>query len=136
VQRRSELVKSVDPNPPTLVVIKPQSPGNPYVAYVGTADVIGVERYPCSWTSGCVFSKIDDQIHLAEEAGIPRYWALVQAFGDSYYRMPTVEELHEEFRHWRASRMEGYMVFAWTWEGDSLENHPDLLQALREENAQ
>jgi hypothetical protein len=139
VQRRSQLVKSVDPNPPTLVVIEPQSqsPGNPYAPYVGMADVIGVERYPCSLASGCVFSKIDDQIALAEAAGIPRYWALIQAFGTpDYYRLPTAEELHEEFRHWRASRMEGYMVFAWSWKDNLLEDHPDLLQALWEENAQ
>jgi len=58
----------------------------------------------------------------------------VQAFADSYYRWPTVEELHEEFRHWRASRMEGYIVFSWAYLGDSLANHPDVLSALTAEN--
>jgi chitodextrinase len=132
---RSDLVKSLDPGPPTLVVIQPHSPDNPFVPYVGTVDVLGVERYPCSYQNGCVFSKIDDQIALAEQAGVPRYWAVIQAFHDSWYRYPTVDELHEEFRHWRASRMSGYLVFAWSWDGDCLENHADLLQALREENA-
>jgi fibronectin type III domain protein len=135
VKRRSDLVKSLDPGPPTLVVIQPHSPDNPFTPYVGTVDVLGVERYPCSYQNGCVFSKIDDQVALAEQAGVPRYWAVIQAFHDSWYRYPTVDELHEEFLHWRASRMSGYLVFAWSWDGDGLENHADLLQALREENA-
>lgn len=134
VKARSDLVKSLDPGPPTFVAIEPHDGPNPYAPYVGKADVLGVERYPCTQVDGCVLSRIDAQITLAEQAHIPHYWALIQAFGDNYYRLPTVDELHAEFQHWRASRMEGYLVFAWNWSGGKLERHADLLQALRDEN--
>ena len=134
LKTRSDLVKSLDPRPPTLAVIEPHSPGNPYTPYVGAVDVIGVERYPCSYANGCVMSKIDDAIQLANDAGVPRYWAVVQAFADSYYRMPTADELRDEFRHWGASRMEGYLVFSWAYGTDTLENHPDLVDVLATEN--
>jgi len=132
---RNALVKSLDAGPPTVAVIEPHSPGNPYAPYVGTVDVIGADRYPCSYQNGCVYSKIDDAVALLEQAGVPHYWGVIQAFSDSYYRMPTADELHQEFDHWRLSRMEGYLVFSWVWNNDTLENHPDLLQALAEENA-
>ena len=79
-------------------------------------------------------TKIEDQVRLLEEAHVPRYWGVLQAFTDSWYRMPTVEELGEEFRLWRASRMEGYLVFSWAWRGETLERHPDLIERLRLEN--
>src|SRR2546430_7951463 len=119
-----------------MAVIEPHWPENPYTPYVGTVDIIGVDRYPCSYVNGCVFSKIDDTLALLDQAGVPRYWAFIQAFADSYYRMPTADELHEEFRHWRRSRMEGYVVFSWAYGADTLENHPDLIDALAWENSQ
>src|SRR5437879_1988111 len=136
VKVRSDLVKALDPVHPTMAVIEPHWPENPYTPYVGTVDIIGVDRYPCSYVHGCVFSKIDDTLALLDQAGVPRYWAFIQAFADSYYRMPTADELHEEFRHWRRSRMEGYVVFSWAYGADTLENHPDLIDALAWENSQ
>ncbi len=135
LKARSDLVKSLDPAHPTMAVIEPHWPENPYTPYVGTVDIIGVDRYPCSYVSGCVFSKIDDTLALLDQAGVPHYWAFIQAFADSYYRMPTADELHEEFRHWRQSRMEGYVVFSWAYGTDTLENHPDLIDALSWENS-
>ena len=136
VKVRSDLVKALDPVHPTMAVIEPHWPENPYTPYVGTVDVIGVDRYPCSYVNGCVFSKIDDTLALLDQAGVPHYWAFIQAFADSYYRMPTADEVHEEFRHWRQSRMEGYVVFSWAYGIDTLENHPDLIDALGRENSQ
>ena len=133
---RSELVKSLDWVHPTMAVIEPHWPENPYTPYVGTVDIIGVDRYPCSYVNGCVFSKIDDTLALLDQAGVPHYWAFIQAFADSYYRMPTADEVHEEFRHWRQSRMEGYVVFSWAYGTDTLENHPDVIDALGWENSQ
>jgi len=134
LKARAALVRSLDPGPPTVLVIKGHAPGNPYAPYVGTVDIIGADPYPCSHAHGCDMSKIDDAIRLLHEAGVPRYWGVIQAFADSYYRMPTVEELREEFRRWRGSRMEGYLVFSWAWRGETLENHADLIECLRAEN--
>jgi hypothetical protein len=135
LKARSRLVKSIDPGPPTFVLIEPHSPGNPYAPFVGTVDVIGADRFPCSHSNGCDMSKIDEAIRLLDDAGVPRYWAVIQAFADSFYRMPTADELRQEFQHWRASRMEGYLVFSWAFARDSLERHPDLIDVLAEENA-
>jgi hypothetical protein len=134
IKARSELVKSIDPKPPTFVVIQPHSPGNPFTPYVGTVDVIGGERFPCSHDNGCVMSKIDETIGLLDAANVPRYWVLIQAFADSFYRTPTADELRQEFQHWRASRMEGYLVFSWNFGTDNIERHPDLIDVLASEN--
>jgi len=134
LKKRSTLVKSLDPLHPTFAVIRPHSPGNPYAPYVGTVDILGVDVYPCSHRHGCVMSKIDDAVSLAEQAGVRRYWGILQAFGDSWYRMPTADELHEQFGRWRRTRMEGYLVFSWAWRADGLENHPELREALEAEN--
>jgi hypothetical protein len=134
VRTRAALVKSIDAGPPTFVVLEPHSPGNPYAPYVGTVDVIAADPYPCSYTNGCRMTKIDDEIALLEAAGAPRYWGVVGVFADAYYRYPTPDELREEFARWRASRMDGYLVFAWSYAGNSLEDHPDLVDVLQEEN--
>src|SRR5439155_876720 len=76
---RSALVKSLDPGTPTFAVIMAHWPENPYAPYVGTVDIIGADRYPCSWAKGCVFTDIDETIGLLETAKVPRYWAIVQA---------------------------------------------------------
>jgi len=134
VRARAALVRSIDPGPPTFVVLEPHSPGNPYAPYVGTVDVIAADPYPCSYANGCVMTKIDGEIALLEAAGVPRYWGVLQAFADSYYRYPTRDELREAFARWRSSRMDGYLVFAWSYAGNSLDDHPDLVDVLRDEN--
>ena len=71
-------------------------------------------------------SRANGEIALLEAAGVPRYWGVLQAFADSYYRYPTRDELREAFARWRSSRMDGYLVFAWSYAGNSLDDHPDL----------
>ena len=75
------------------------------------------------------------------EADLRLPWgALVQAHGDEYYKVPTPQELHEEFLHWRATRMQGYLVFAWHWPRDTpslwLAYNRGLQAQLARENAQ
>jgi hypothetical protein len=82
---------------------------------------------------------IDREAAVPDRLGI-RYWGVIQAFGDDYYKLPTPQELHEEFLYWRATRMQGYDVFAWQWPRDRpalwLANHPDLQAQLAKENTQ
>ena len=65
-------------------------------------------------------------------------WVVIQAFANDYYKLPTPEELHQLFEHWRATRMEGYLVFAWRYPDDRpeswLANHPELQAQLAIEN--
>jgi VanZ family protein len=134
---RSALVKSIDPTKPTYLVVQ-ASDGesqHPYEKFVGTTDIMGVDIYPCSFENGCRMEKIDQAIAALEQDDVPRYWALIQAFEDGYYRMPSPAELHAQFARWRSSDMEGYFVFSLNYENDQLESHRDVLAALREENA-
>jgi hypothetical protein len=134
IKARSDLVKSVDPRPPTLMVSYkvPQ-----FRLFAGSTDVMGLDHYPCTLRDGCDYSVIDEEAAEADRLGI-RYWGVIQAHGDEWYKVPTAAELHQEFQHWRRTRMQGYLVFAWRWPRDRpslwLQNHPDLRAQLAREN--
>ena len=135
IKARSDLVKSLDPGPPTFIVVYKV---DQFKLWAGKVDVLGLDRYPCSIKNGCDYTKIDAEAAEADRLGV-RYWGVIQAHGDDWYKVPTPDELHQEFVHWRATRMEGYLVFAWAWPSwDSslwLANHPELQQQLAVENA-
>ena len=136
MKARSELVKSLDPGPPTFLVTYHI---DQIRLFAGTVDVLGLDKYPCNVAlDGCDYSVIDEQAAEADRLGV-RYWGVIQAFGDDYYKVPTPGELRQQFTHWRATNMEGYLVFAWRWPDDDpslwLANHPELRRVLAEENA-
>jgi hypothetical protein len=134
VKARSRLVKSIDPRPPTFIVTNEP---DQLEFYAGTVDVIGLDHYPCSITHGCDYSKIDRQAAEADRLGV-RYWGVIQAHGDDWYKVPTRQELHRQFVHWRHTNMEGYLVFAWRFPADEpprwLANNPALQAQLAVEN--
>jgi hypothetical protein len=134
MRARSALVKSIDSRPPTFIVTnQPEQ----LELYAGTVDVIGLDHYPCSITHGCAYSKIDRQAAKADRLGV-RYWGVIQAHGDDWYKVPTRLELHRQFVHWRNTNMEGYLVFAWRFPADDpsrwLANNPALKAQLAVEN--
>jgi acid phosphatase len=162
VKARTALIHSVDPGAKVLVVLDSNSGYqslDQMAGWVGTADVFGLDPYTC-WQgqSSCVFSWIDQVAAKADQVGLP-YWGIVQGFGEgsggSWFegldssgnpvsgqaRLPTADELHQEFVHWRATQMQDYLVFAWRWPHDSsqsslwLANQPALLSQLTSENA-
>jgi hypothetical protein len=111
----------------------------PYQKFTGATDIMGLDVYPCRLSSTtCSYSMIDKAIAHADADGVPRYWAVIPAFGDSYYRMPTTAELHEILRRWSASRMEGYFVYHWSqqasWMVDWLARNPAGVDVIREFN--
>jgi hypothetical protein len=132
---RSDLVKSIDPDPPTLMV---DYKVDQYKLWAGTTDILGLNHYPCSIQNGCDYSKIDEEVAEADRLGI-RYWGVIQAFGDDWYKVPTPDEVHQQFVHWGNTEMEGYLVFAWHWPSNDpslwLANHPELRFQLAVENA-
>jgi hypothetical protein len=136
MKARAKLVRSIDGRRgrPTFLVIYREEQ---LKRFAGTVDVLALDKYPCSHKFGCVYSKIDRMAAKADRLGI-RYWGVIQAHGDDWYRLPTPEELHEEFVHWRATNMEGYLVFSWAWPPDDrslwLANHPELQAQLAVEN--
>jgi hypothetical protein len=136
---RTELVHLIDPGHPTFTAIPDQDPWlgewHPYRHWVGAVDIIGVDIYPCRVREECEYAKIDAALSALEQQGVPRYLAILQAFSAerSGYRLPTAEEVQQQFLGWRPSRMEGYFVYTWHSDVD-LEDHPDILAALASEN--
>ena len=136
LRNRSELVHSLDPGVPTYVVVSSWDGREafPYEHFTGAADVMGLAVYPCTVEQErCEMDLIDGAIREADEDGVGRYWAVVQDFGDGWYRPPTAAELGEQLDRWGRSRMEGYFVYHWN-EGD-IEAKPDHVAVLAAHNA-
>jgi hypothetical protein len=153
---RSALIHSLDPDTPTLIVVDSNSAEQtlgqiPH--WKGAADVIGLDPYTCWQGESCHLEWIDAVANAATAAG-ENYWGVVQGFGDpagggftmctttsgcGKSRLPTPAEIHEQFQHWRASAMTGYLVFAWRWPSGHpelwLANQPALQQQFAVENA-
>lgn len=135
VRARSDLVKSVDKGSPTFIA---SYRIDQFKQFAGTVDVLALDKYPCSFKHGCDYSRIGRQAAEADRLGV-RYWGVIQAHGDEYYREPTPDELHRQFECWRGTGMEGYLVFGWRWPRDEpsrwLANDSELQSQLRRENA-
>ncbi len=131
---RSDLVKSLVPGAVTVLT---ENRGGDFATLANTTDILGIIVYPCSYPSGCVYSKIDERIAQAEAAGVDRYWGAPQSFGDEYYRVPTPTEQIEIFERWNASRMEGYLGYAWSSHTDpqTLDTHEELWDAWPAQNS-
>lgn len=138
---RSNLVKSVDPAAKTYVVVSDSAyvAGHkremyPYHYFVGKVDILGLDIYPCRQpaNSSCDFANIDGAIAKVESLNVPRYWAILQDFEDTNWRRPTPDELKTQFDHWAPSRMEGYFIFSWDWQNNSLDGntaHQDMMKS-------
>ena len=144
IKARSDLVKLHDPTRPTYVVVSNSAyvPGGtiewyPYHYLVGTADILGLDIYPCHQPASapCDFADIDRAIAAANSQGVPRYYAVIQDFEDSTWRRPTPDELRMQFDHWASSCMEGYFIFSWDWMGNSLDGNTAQQDTLRTQNA-
>ena len=134
MKARSDLVKSIDPGPPTFIA---SYQVDQFKLFAGKVDVIALDHYPCSIQHGCDYSVIDKEAAEADRLGI-RYWGVIQSHGDEWYKVPTPDELHQEFLHWRATKMQGYLVFAWRWPPGRpslwLAHHGPLKAQLAREN--
>jgi hypothetical protein len=127
---RAALIKSVDPSKPTYLTISTWDgrEGYPYQYFAGVADIMGLDVYPCTFSGGCNFGIIDTAIRQAALKGVTRYWAIVQDFADSYYRVPTASELKAQFVRWAPSNLTGYFVYHWGY--GNIASRPDHLAVL------
>jgi hypothetical protein len=105
-----------------------------YAAFHDAADVTGIDPYPCTYREGCRYWVIDQAVRRARQAGIKRLWAVVQAFGDEYYRYPSSDELQAILNEWREMPIEGQQTFAWSYRGNTLDSKPDLRRILLDYN--
>jgi hypothetical protein len=136
MKARSDLIHSLNPTAKTFIVIYKNEQ---FPLWKGTVDFFGIDKYPCNVKlNGCDYSGIDQATALADSLEMP-YIGVIQAFGDDYYKMPTPAEIHTEFVHWRATKMIGYLVYAWHWPKNNsalwLANHREVQQQLAIENS-
>jgi hypothetical protein len=134
---RTDLLHRLDPGSTTVLYV-PYSDGMTdfvYAPWVGVSDVAALIVRPCAISRGCENTRIDSALTAAQSAGFPRIWGIVQDFGDSYYLMPTADQLRDEFDHWANGPIEGYVVDSWTSEAGSVETQPGHLDVFREQNA-
>jgi hypothetical protein len=111
---RNALVKSLDASVPTLIT---ENRREDFAAVGRIADVFGPIRYPCSYSSGCVPSKVTETITAVNAAGITNWWGVVQTFREpsgGYYRAPNASELQQIIAAWKSDPgIDGLMAYAW-----------------------
>lgn len=74
--------------------------------------------------------KIPNVIQKATDAELPRYGAVMQFFGNEFYRLPTATELQHQFDQWSESEWTGYMLYHWGLaDGDALTDHQAVIAA-------
>jgi hypothetical protein len=131
ITQRSRLVHTLAPGAFTYEVVT--EPGN-FAAFARATDVMGADPYPCLRGRPCDWTQIPAYIAALNAAHVPRYWALLQAFGDGKWRAPTAAELARMIGQWEHSRWQGEQTFAWSYQGWSLASHPALLSELKRLN--
>jgi len=132
ITQRSRLVHQLAPGTFTYEVVT--EPGN-FAAFAHATDVMGVDPYPCLRGRPCDWTEIPAYVAALNAAHVPRYWALLQAFGYGKWRAPTAAELARMIGQWEHSRWQGEQTFAWSYQGWSLASHPGLLTVLKGLNA-
>jgi hypothetical protein len=133
---RSALIHRLDPGKFTFMVMDSnsgQASLDQAPLWVGAADYVGLDPYPCYQNAPCNFGWIDAIIEAADRAGLS-YWGVVQAFEDQEWRWPTPAEERHMLCQWARSRESGYVVFSWAWAGHTLPEQPRLLKVLRQFN--
>jgi hypothetical protein len=129
---RARLIKRLDPGKLTVMVMDSNSGRaslDQIPLWVGVADYVGLDPYPCYQGRPCRYSWIRTIITAADRARL-RYWGVAQAFDDPPWRWPTAAEETRMLSQWASSRASGYMTFAWTWAGRTLGERAGLLGAL------
>jgi hypothetical protein len=132
ISERATLVHSLDPGAPTYVTVDAWNGKEvyPYADCAGTTDIMGLVVYPCE-ASVCNLSAIERAIASAHSAGVERYWAVIQAFGDSYYTMPDAETFTAQLDRWAESDAEGISIFSWRFGRADVSRSPEIQDLIR-----
>jgi PKD repeat protein len=133
LQARTNLIHSIDPAARSFSVV--EKPAN-FAQYVPTIDIAGIDPYPCKANQPCDWTKIPTYAAAIRATGATRWFGVIQGFGSGGWRWPTAEEAHTIIRQWCASGWSGAATFAWTWNGESLTDHPEVLHEIQTLNTQ
>jgi hypothetical protein len=132
IAARNALVHRLAPGTFTYEIVT--EPGN-FAAFAKLTDVLGADPYPCKVGHPCDLTMIPRYIAALRAAHVVRYWGVLQAFSYEDWRYPTAAELREMISQWERSGWEGEQTYAWSFMGQSLTQHPDLLSVLRSLNS-
>jgi hypothetical protein len=127
LRARTALIHTLLPGYPTYAVI--EFPSH-YASFNGSVDIMGIDPYPCHRGAACSTTEIPADVAALKSAGVRRYWGVIQAFQDAYYRFPTTAELVAMIAQWKVSGWSGQQTFAWRYAGNALSDHPGLLAVL------
>lgn len=113
IAERSKLIRALDPRAQTFIVVQNGSSApEEFALLAGSADLIGVDPYPCNLRnaeSGCDLGQLRERVAAAFKAGIPpaRIVPVFQVFGQScpevaqpWYRLPEEAELEAMLDLW------------------------------------
>jgi hypothetical protein len=99
------------------------------VRMAGAVDFLGLVVFPCiNWFPECRFDMIDGvKSRMATLEGVQAWEPVMQDFGTSSWRWPTLAELQTQFDKWTLpvpAGMTGYWVFAWDHTGGDIPSQP------------
>jgi len=123
---RSQLIHSLDRGKMTVMTMdsnSAQASLDQVPLWVGAADYVGLDPYPCYQNAPCNFGWIDAIIEAADRAGLS-YWGVVQAFADATWRWPTAREERHMLCQWATSRESEYVVFPGPGQGRACPTSP------------
>ena len=141
---RSDLIHGLDPTTKTFIVLDSngfsgnltQDAIDQIPLWLGSADLIGLDPYPCLVGKACDYSFLSNMIAKADAAGIA-YVGVLQAFDGTgageQFRLPTTSELQAMVNLWAASHELGSGYFAWAWPPGNwaLNAHPGLESVIQ-----
>jgi hypothetical protein len=135
VAARSALYHQAAPGIPTVIAVYDSSD---LTAFAKAGDQFALDYYPCQYGS-CNMAGITQLAAAADKLGLT-YYGVPQAFGgDSHYTLPTASQLKTIIDTWKATKEHGYFVYAFSAVGESsgnfVQNHPDLMSVIQQENA-
>ncbi|HEU5309319.1 MAG TPA: PKD domain-containing protein, partial [Acidimicrobiia bacterium] len=131
LRARTDLIHSIDPGARTFAVFSQPAT---FPGYVATVDIAATDPYPCKPSQPCDTTMIPAYAAAMKAAGATNWWGVLQAFGSGGWRWPTGDEEHAMIRQWCAAGVAGTATFAWTWSGENLSDHPDVLREIQDLN--
>jgi PKD repeat protein len=131
LRARTDLIHSIDPSARTFAVFSQPAT---FASYVATVDIAATDPYPCKPSQPCDTTMIPAYAAAMKAAGATNWWGVLQAFGSGGWRWPTGDEEHAMIRQWCAAGVAGTATFAWTWSGENLSDHPDVLREIQDLN--
>jgi hypothetical protein len=134
VRARAALVRKLDSNPAHFTLVNVDDP-HQFAAFRNSADVMATDPYPCHVGKACDWSQIPSYVGQLRAAGVVRYMGMLQAFSGGDWRWPTAAELTRMIGQWQQSEWIGELTFSWSYAGNKLADHPELLAVLRRLNA-